>query len=78
MATLPKSNSNKSPVQKPQEFGEVFHYDIVHGAGTAIGGYRYVLWLVDRASRYIFEYPLKSLKETELLRAVKLFKRDLG
>eukprot|EP00957_Ditylum_brightwellii_P176208 13417498-Ditylum_brightwellii.AAC.1 len=74
MATMPKRNRNTTLLQKPTTFGEVVHFDIVYGAGTSIGGYRYTLWLVDRATRYIFEYPLKSLKEDELLKAIHLFR----
>eukprot|EP00957_Ditylum_brightwellii_P029789 2253212-Ditylum_brightwellii.AAC.1 len=53
MATLPKSDCNTSPIPCPKHFGDIFHYNIVYGAGTAIGGYRYTLWLVDRKTRLI-------------------------
>eukprot|EP00957_Ditylum_brightwellii_P041433 3137316-Ditylum_brightwellii.AAC.1 len=69
MATLPKSNCNTSPIPRPKHFGDIFHYNIVYGAGTTIGGYRYTLWLVDRKTYLILEYPLKSLQEEEILRA---------
>eukprot|EP00957_Ditylum_brightwellii_P140591 10710722-Ditylum_brightwellii.AAC.1 len=78
MATLPKSDRNTSPIPRPKHFGNIFHYNIVYGTGTAIGGYCYTLWLVDRKTRLILEYPLKSLQEEEILHAVKLFVRDIG
>mmetsp|Transcript_21148 Transcript_21148/g.26890 ORF Transcript_21148/g.26890 Transcript_21148/m.26890 type:complete len:438 (+) Transcript_21148:1038-2351(+) len=78
LATLPKSKRNTNPITKPEKFGDVVHFDIVYGLGTAIGGYRYALWLVDRATRYVFEYPLKTLQEDELLKAIQLFRRDCG
>eukprot|EP00957_Ditylum_brightwellii_P138396 10548694-Ditylum_brightwellii.AAC.1 len=53
MATLLQSNRNTSPIPCPKHFGNIFHYDIVYGAGTAIGGYHYTLWLVDRKTRLI-------------------------
>eukprot|EP00957_Ditylum_brightwellii_P115091 8777630-Ditylum_brightwellii.AAC.1 len=39
MATLHKDVCNTSPLKKPAHFGEGFHFDIVYGTGTAIGGY---------------------------------------
>eukprot|EP00957_Ditylum_brightwellii_P121105 9237026-Ditylum_brightwellii.AAC.1 len=39
MATLPKVKHNTSPLSCPRSFGATFHYDIVYGANTAIGGY---------------------------------------
>eukprot|EP00957_Ditylum_brightwellii_P007921 599857-Ditylum_brightwellii.AAC.1 len=78
MATMPKSNRNTNPIAKPSTFGEVFHFDIVYGSGTAIGGYRYALWLVDRAAQFVFQYRLKSLKEEELICTIGLFRRDCG
>eukprot|EP00957_Ditylum_brightwellii_P016299 1225853-Ditylum_brightwellii.AAC.1 len=78
MATLPKSKRNTDPITKPEKFGDVVHFDIVYSSGTAIGGYRYALWLVDRATQYVFEYPLKTLQEDELLKAIRLFQQDCG
>ena len=46
VATLPKRRRNKTPRDPPALFGDVFHYDIVYGASTAIGGYRYALFLL--------------------------------
>eukprot|EP00957_Ditylum_brightwellii_P197012 15009238-Ditylum_brightwellii.AAC.1 len=78
MDTMQKSNQNTNPIAKPSTFGEVVHLDIVYRSGTAIGGYRYALWLVDRATQFVFQYPLKSLKEEELICAIHLFCRDCG
>ena len=33
----------------------------MYSSGTAIGGYFYALWFVDRRSKHIGKYPLKSL-----------------
>eukprot|EP00957_Ditylum_brightwellii_P186085 14167881-Ditylum_brightwellii.AAC.1 len=70
---MPKRDRNTTPITKPSTFREVVHFDIVYDAGTSIGGYRYALWLVDRVTRYAFEYPLKLLKDEELLKAIRLF-----
>ena len=42
---------NKSPLELPTSLGDVVHVDILFGAGTSIGGYRYALFLVDKATR---------------------------
>eukprot|EP00957_Ditylum_brightwellii_P166949 12708712-Ditylum_brightwellii.AAC.1 len=78
MVTLLQSNCNASPIPRPKHFGNIFHYNIVYNTGTAIGGYCCTLWLVDRKTCLILEYPLKSLKEEEILRAVKPFVCDIG
>eukprot|EP00957_Ditylum_brightwellii_P068902 5230122-Ditylum_brightwellii.AAC.1 len=78
VATMPKTKRNTKALTKPDQFGNTVHFDIVYSAGTAIGGYQYALWLVDCATRYVFEYPLKSLQENELQKAIRLFRRDCG
>ena len=45
---MPKKRRNTKPVPRPAAFGDVFHFDIGYGAGTAIGGIRYALFFVDR------------------------------
>ena len=78
VATLPKRRRNKTPRDPPALFGDVFHYDIVYGASTAIGGYRYALFLVDVKTRTLFEYPLRDLTGTSLKHAVSTFTKDIG
>ena len=50
----------------------------MYGYGTDIGGYRYDLWFVDRRSKNIEQYPLKSLTSYDILKALRLFFRDMG
>ena len=78
MATMLKQHRYTTPLQQPELFGDVVHFDIVYGSGTAIGGYRYALWFVDRQSKHINQYPLKSLASDDLLEALRLFRRDMG
>ena len=78
MATMPKQCRNTTPLQPPKRFGDIFHFDIVYGSGTAIGGYRYALWLMDRRSKHIEQYPLKFLVSGEFLKSLRLFCRDMG
>ena len=78
MSTMPKKCRNKIPLQRPDRFGDVIHFDIVYGSRTSIGGYHYVLWFVDRHSKHIEQYPIKYLASDELLKAMSLFRRDMG
>ena len=39
---------------------------------------RYALWFVDRCSKHINKYPLKSLASDELLKSLRLFCRQMG
>lgn len=51
--------------------------DIVYGTVTAIEGYRYALFIVDRATRSRFILPMKTLK-TDLLHTLQLFCNNIG
>ena len=70
-ATLPKSNSNHSPVARPNKVGDVFHYDIGYGHGRAIGGIHYVLFLVYRKTRIKYVFGLKNLEHDTILLQMK-------
>ena len=78
VATLPKRRRNKTPGDLPALFGDVLHYDIVYGANTVIGGYRYALFLVDTKPRHLFEYPLRDLMGISLKHAISTFTKDIG
>ena len=78
MSTMPKKRRKTTPLQQPERFGDVVHLDILYSYGTAIGGYRYTLWFVVRRSKYIEQYPLKSLESDELIKSLRLFHRDMG
>ena len=73
-----KKDRNKTPVPRPNHFGETFHYDIGHGGCTAIGGVKYALFIVDRKSRNKFIFPLTDLEDTTILRQIKQFIRQIG
>ena len=78
MDTIPKQRLNTTTLQRKERFGDVVHFDIVYGSGTVIAGYRYALWFMDRRSKHIKKYPLKSLASDELPKAMRLFHRDMG
>jgi hypothetical protein len=77
-ATLPKRKSNSSSVPRPNEVGDVFHYDIGHGNGTAIGNIKYVLFLVDRKTRIKYVFGLKDLEHATILHQMKKFIQTIG
>ena len=52
--------------------------DIVFGDCVALGGYRYVLLLVDVATRYCWLYGMSSLSSTSITSALEQFKSDAG
>ena len=78
MTTMPKQCHNITPLQRTERFGDLVQFDIVYGYGKSIGGYRYALWFVNRRSKYIEQYPLNYLAYDELLKALRLFQRDMG
>ena len=71
-ASIRAAQCNTKPSKIPKNFGDIFHVDIGFGPCTAIGGVKYTLLIVDKATRYKFVYPLKSLT-TSLLRNMKRF-----
>ena len=78
IATVPKKGCNTTTLQRPERCEDAVQFDIVYGYGTEIGGYRYALWFVDRCSKHIEQYTLKSLASDELLKALSLFHRDMS
>ena len=54
------------------------HMDIVFGDVISKLGFRYALLLVDRATKYIWVYGLKSLTSVYLIEALEQFRADAG
>ena len=63
VVTLNKIKINKDPVKLSSKFGDAMHVDIGYGYNTGIGGVKYTLFLVDRASRYKYIIRLHLLKK---------------
>jgi len=76
-ATIDKPRRNTEPLPLPINPGDIVHADILFGSGPAIGGARYALFLVDRASRHKYIYPIQNLKEDILPAFIKFF-NDIG
>jgi len=41
---------NTTPLDVPPKLGGIVHMDILYGSGTSIVGYKYTLFIVDRAT----------------------------
>lgn len=52
--------------------------DIGYGDCVAVGGSKYCIMLVDRASRYNWVYGSKNLTQESLTSALKQFRCDAG
>jgi len=76
VTTINKPKRNTTPLDLPERFGDMIHMDILFGSGTSVGGYRYALFLVDRATRNKFVYPMRSLKN-DILDTIKTFCSDI-
>jgi hypothetical protein len=62
VANIKWACSNKTPIEHPAKYLEVVHCDIGFSDVKSVGnGALYCLTLVDRATRYSWIYPLKSL-----------------
>ena len=78
VANIKKSRRNTSPIPRPPAFLDVVHCDIAYGDCKAIGGARFCLILVDRATRYCWIYALKSLCHTNIIKVFQQFQVDAG
>ena len=77
ITTQDKKARNTLPSDLPDSFGDVIHADILFGSNTAITGIKYALYLVDKATRHKFIYPLKNLK-TDMIPTFQQFVKDIN
>ena len=77
VATIDKHPRNTHPLVLPKRLGDVLHMDIIYGSGTALQGVKYCLFVVDRATRHKFIYPLKSL-QTDIVPAINNLIKEIG
>ena len=77
VATIDKTKISKTPVPLPKHFGDVMHADIGYGCTAGIAGVKYALFIVDRATRHKYIYPIKSL-EHDIVPAFQKLVRDMG
>ena len=77
VATIDKTKIATSPVRLPKNFGDVMHTDIGYGCSTSTNGVKYDLFVVDRATRYKFVYPIKRL-QNDTLPTFQSLVREIG
>ena len=77
-ATIPKSRCGKSIDRRAYKYLDKVHVDIGFGDTIAIGGARYVLVFVDRATRFNWVFILKTLSKSDIKEAVDLFRSEAG
>ena len=77
VATIHPRHRTTANLPLPTNPYDIVHIDIVFGTKTAIGGIKYALFIVDRASRKRHIYSLTSLKH-DLLPALIKFCSEIG
>ena len=77
-ATIPKAQCGGAIDRTHSCFLDIVHLDIVFGDCVSVGGFRYTLVLVDRATCYNWVYGLKDLSADSILLALRNFKADAG
>ena len=77
LATMKEVRRNTSPTQLPRQYNDVWHIDIGFGPTVGIGGTKYTLMCIDKATRFRRIYGLKNLKSS-LLSAMQQFLTDCG
>jgi len=77
-ATVPKAKRGTSLDRTSYKFLDAVHMDIAFGDCISVGGYRYALILVDRATRFNWVFGLKTLSSDCILSALGLFRAAAG
>ena len=77
-ATIPKSHRGKPLDRRKYRYLDAVHMDIAFGDCVAVGGYCYTLVLIDRATRYNWNFGLKTLSASDILSALRLFRAAAG
>jgi hypothetical protein len=72
------SRHNTKPIPCPTEYLCTVHMDIGYGDCISIGGFQYVILLVDRATRFQWVYGLKSMTQENIITALERFHADAG
>ena len=76
--TIPKAPRGKPIDRLPSKYLDVVHIDIAFGDCMSIGGYKYALIFVDRATRFNWCFGLKSLHHDDIILAFLAFRAEAG
>ena len=77
-ATIPKAKRGAPLDRTSYHYLDAVHMDIAFGDCVSVGGYRYALILVDRATCYNWAFGLKTLSSECILVALHLFRTAAG
>jgi hypothetical protein len=77
-ATIPKGNCGKPLDRTHYCYLDAVHVDIAFGDCLSVGGFHYVLVLVDRATCYNWTFGLKDVCSTSILNTLRLFHAAAG
>ena len=77
-ATIPKAKRGQPLDRTDYRYLNAVHMDIAFGDCVSVGGYRYALILVDRATRYNWAFGLKTLSSSCIFSALRLFRAAAG
>ena len=77
-STIRKARRGKPIDRTKYHYLDKVHCDIGFGDTIAVGGARYVLVFVDRATRYNWVFALKTLAASEIINAFNLFRAEAG
>ena len=78
VANIRYSRCNTKPIPRPSEYLRTVHMDIGYGDCVSIGGFRYILLLVDRTTRYQWAYGLTSMTQDTIITALEKFHAEAG
>ena len=73
-ATIPKAARGKPIDRTPSKYLDIVHVDIAFGDCMSVGGYKYALIFVDRATRFNWCFGLKSLHHDDIIAAFMAFR----
>jgi hypothetical protein len=77
-ATIPKSKRGGTLDRTKYCYLDAVHMDIAFGDGVSVGGFRYALILIDRATWYNWTFGLKDLSSASIISALRLFRALAG
>ena len=76
--TIPKAPRGKLIDRLPSKYLDVVHIDIAFGDCMSVGGFKYALIFVDRATRFNWCFGLKSLHHDDIISAFLAFRAEAG
>jgi len=76
--TIPKAPRGKAIDRTTSKFLDIVHLDIAFGDCMSVGGFKYALIFVDRATRFNWCFGLKSLHHDDIITAFMAFRSNAG